>query len=251
MHNSAGIRVLQTSKVDIASKLRGQVRDVFRPGSKIELIGPTQSMSTAWNRAVRAFASATVACGMAAAITMAPAPAQARDTTTELAAPNSAGAARYVNLANMKFSELVEVRDQLGLDEDTLREHGMAQLNQAAVDQMSQSERAFLVGGLYWAAESLEGFDRATAEGRAVRLERGDPARSSAEEVQAWERWLDSRAQARPSNGKAFVVRNETPAAQTTDPAALKRTVDRLQTILLPRSPQAVEHAPVYPSERP
>jgi hypothetical protein len=256
MTRSTGLELLvnsirQARKIDVASNLSERAQAFFRGGRSIEMIGQNDSSSSPWGRAIQGFASAAVACGLAAAITLSPAPTQAQSAPVDSAATTVQMAQSYVSLASMKFSDLVEIRDQIGLDEATLQEHGMALLDKAAVEKLTNADRVSLVGGLFWAAESLEGFDKAMRQSRAIIAERGEPARSHAEEVQAWQKWLDSRAQSRPSYGKSFIAPAGDPQNVAPDPIALKNTIERIQSVVQPQPITSVERSHSYPAERP
>ncbi|WP_025139685.1 hypothetical protein [Achromobacter sp. DH1f] len=255
MTSSAGLKILESRKVDIASKLSERAQAIFRSDSAVDLIGATASSPPGWGRAVKAFAAAAVACGLAASITMAPTPVQAQQAPQESAAASVPAPQRYVSLANMKFLDLVQIRDQIGLDETTVRDYGMARLDQAQVAQMGDGDRKLLVGGLYWAAETLDGFDRTMAENRSIRAQTGQPALTRSEEVQGWQKWLDSRVdqklQERQSARPRLVVPSAAAQPVDLDPIALQNTIERVQTVLQASAATSTERQRAYPAERP
>jgi|GEM_PF-2665087 len=250
MNSIKGVKILDSKKVDMAGALSARAQEFFQPDAKIVLTSESQQSAPLWSKAVRSFATAAVACGLVAAMNVVPEATQARDAHVEASAAAQTGTQQYVSLGSLKFSDLVNIRDSIGLDEATLRDRIMPQFDMVAMTSMAPNERAQLVGGLYMAADTLEGFDRAMQQSRMAAAQRGDAPRTHAEEVQSWEKALASRSA--EHKRKEFVDHLGAPKpAQTVDPAALQRTIERLQQVVLLKPEAPAERALSYDRERP
>lgn len=237
MNPIKGVKILDSKKVDIAGALSARAKAFFQPDAKIVLTSENSPQSPLWSKAVRSFATAAVACGLVAAVNLAPEPTQAREAHVHGSAASEPSTQQYVSLGDMRFSDLVKIRDSIGLDEATLRDRIMPQFDMMAMTSMVPNERTKLVGGLYVAAETLEGFDRAMQQSRLAAAQRGDAPRTLTEAVQSWEKRLDDRTSAK--------------RAPTADPAALQRTIERLQEVVILQAPGAAERALSNERERP
>lgn len=238
---ASGLSILAARKVDISSALSERGKAFFRPDQSIRLESTHPSASSSWNKVVQKFATVAAACGLAATVALAPTPAQAQLVVQHASADVGAASQHLVSIARLSFSDLIDIRDRIGLDEATLRDHGMPLLDEGSIARMDPGERILLVGGLYVAAESLEGFDRAMATSRAELEKRGEPPRTRAEEVQAWQRWLDSRGQERqayhtPRGPDVADAPNDRPS-----PAKLEDTLQRIQMLVIPRGTPVAE----------
>lgn len=231
---TSGLGVLKNRTVDVSGQLTDRAKAFFGPDQTITLDSQQEATST-WTKAIRMFATAAAACGLAATVSLAPAPAQAQQIEHHARAEASAPA--VVDIGQLRFTDLVENRDRLGLDEATLRDHGMPLLDEGSIERMDARERVQLIGGLYVAAKSLREFDRAMAASRTEMEAQGAPARTHTEEVQAWQRSLDSQAQ----GGAAGVPANQ---------GDLEESVQRLEILVIPRGSAIAEIHQAYERER-
>jgi hypothetical protein len=241
---TAGLRILDARKVDIFSELSARAKAFFQPDQGLTLANTHSDAPSPWDKAVRKFAVAAAACGLVASVTLAPAPAQAQFVNELPSSELTSHFKNLVNLQDLPFSDLVAVRDRLGLDEATLRDHGMPELDEGSIERMHAADRTMLVGGLYQAANSLARFDRAMAETRATLEQRGAPARSEAEEVRAWQQQLDSKGQGLNAQGGAAT-------ASTLSQAALEKTIQEIQILTIPRNTAVAELYQEYERQRP
>lgn len=251
MNRTKGVKILDSMKVDMAETLSARARAFFRPDAKIDLTSGEAPESPLWSKAVRSFATAAVACGLVASVNLAAAPAQAQAHATQDKAnvATQTEIQQYVNLGSMRFTDLVKIRDSIGLDEATLRDRIMPQFDMAEMSSMTPNEKTQLIGGLYWAAEALEGFDRAMQQSRVAIAQRGEPLRTHAEEVNSWQTFLDDRTTEHKKKEYFYHLGAPKPVAAV-DPAALQRTIERLQQVVILPAATPVEQARSYERER-
>ncbi|WP_313388386.1 hypothetical protein [Achromobacter aegrifaciens] len=239
-----GLRILDGRKIDIMSELSAPAKAFFQPDQRVSLANTHSAAHSAWNRAVRKFTVAAAACGLVAGVALAPTPVQAQLVDETPSSELTSYFKDMVNLQDMRFSDLVAIRDRLGLDEATLRDHGMPMLDEGSIERMHAADRTMLVVGLYHAANSLARFDRAMAEARTTREQRGAPAQSEAEEVRAWQHQLDTSVPRQAAERIAAT----TPAFSQ---AALEKTIQEIQILTVPRASAVAEMHREYERQRP
>ncbi|ADP20038.1 MULTISPECIES: hypothetical protein [Achromobacter] len=249
MNRTKGVKIFDSMKVDMAETLSARARAFFRPDAKIDLTSGNGTESPLWSKAVRSFATAAVACGLVATVNLAQAPTQAYAAQDKANVATQTEAQQYVSLGSMRFTDLVKIRDSIGLDEATLRDRIMPQFDMAEMSSMTPNEKAQLIGGLYWAAEALEGFDRAMQQSRLAIAQRGEPPRTHAEEVNSWQTFLDDRTTEHKKKEYFYHLGAPKPVAAV-DPAALQRTIERLQQVIILQAAAPAEQARSYERER-
>jgi len=234
---TAGLSILNSRKLDLLGQLSERAKEFFQPSQGLSMANTADGASTAWDKAVRKFAVAAAACGVVASVSLAPTPAQA-DTQKHVRSEFSTHAPTFVNLNTLRFSDLVAIRDRIGLDEATLRDHGMPFLDDGLIARMDDTDRRTVVLGFYSAANSLASFDRAMAESRASLEQRGAAPRTDAEEIQAWQHQLDSKEH------------RQGQATGSIDQAALDDTINEVRILLMPRGAAVAEAHHEYERER-